>query len=263
MDKVQAIVEDIVEDIEAEIEVDKEHIDEAINYMLNSKQVTNIKHRVMDKELEAEVEAEEQLKKEENVESSVFLTYKESEKSRKNIWYLDNCAGNHMCGRKDLFSKLDENIHGQVTFGDKSHATVKGKGKVTITQKNGEKKFISDVYYVPTLKSNIISLEQLLEKGYEVHIKDSMLTLKNKSGELIAQVDMTRNRLFTIDIESGEVKCMKNAIKDESWLWHLRFGYLGFSGLKLLSKENMVNRLPKINPPDQLCKACIKGKQHR
>ncbi|KAK5770633.1 hypothetical protein PVK06_046785 [Gossypium arboreum] len=49
-------------------------------------------------------------KEEENMESSVFLTYKESEKSRKNIWYLDNCASNHMCGRKDLFLELDENI---------------------------------------------------------------------------------------------------------------------------------------------------------
>ncbi|KAL4377055.1 hypothetical protein GQ457_02G041490 [Hibiscus cannabinus] len=74
---------------------------------------------------------------------------------------------------------------------------------------------------------------------------------------------MMRNRLFTIDIESGEVKCMKTAIKDDSWLWHLRYGHLGFSGLKLLSKEKMVNGLPEINPPNQLCEACIKGKQHR
>ncbi|TYH94677.1 hypothetical protein ES332_A12G056500v1 [Gossypium tomentosum] len=81
-------------------------------------------------------------KEEENVESNVFLTYKESDKSRKNIWYLDNYTNNHMCSRKDLFSELDENIHGQVTFGDESHAMVEGKGKVTITQKNGEKKFI-------------------------------------------------------------------------------------------------------------------------
>lgn len=46
-------------------------------------------------------------------------------------------------------------------------------------------------------------------------------------------------------------------------MWYLRFGHLGFSGLKLLSKENMVNGLLEINPPDQLCEAYIKGKQHR
>ncbi|KAL4384578.1 hypothetical protein GQ457_15G010370 [Hibiscus cannabinus] len=168
-----------------------------------------------------------------------------------------------MCGRKEWFVELDEKVRGRVIFGDDSHADVKGKGKVMITQKNGEKKYITDVYYVPAMKSNIISLGQLLEKGYEVQMKNRSLSLKNKNGELVVQVDMTRNRLFTIDIESGEVKCMKTAIKDDSWLWHLRYGHLGFSGLKLLSKAKMVNRLPEINPPNQLCEACIKGKQHR
>ncbi|GMI72170.1 hypothetical protein HRI_000886300 [Hibiscus trionum] len=50
---------------------------------------------------------------EENVEKShVFLTYKGNGEFKKNIWYLDNCASNHMCGRKELFVKLDETIHG-------------------------------------------------------------------------------------------------------------------------------------------------------
>ncbi|KAL4353370.1 hypothetical protein GQ457_06G022260 [Hibiscus cannabinus] len=200
---------------------------------------------------------------EENEESHVFLSYKGNKESKKNIWYLDNCASNHMCGRKEWFMELDEKVRGRVIFGDDSHAEVKGKGKVMITQKNGEKKYITDVYYVPAMKSNIISLDQLLEKGYEVSMKNRSLSLKNKKGELVVQVDMALNRLFTIDIESGEVKCMKTAIKDDSWLWHLRYEHLGFSGLKLLSKAKMVNGLPEINPPNQLCEACIKGKQHR
>lgn len=199
----------------------------------------------------------------EKVESSVFLTYGENEDRKRSVWYLDNGASNHMCGRKELFTELDETVHGQITFGDNSHAEIKGKGKVVITQRNGENKYISDVYYVPALKSNLISLGQLLEKGYEVHMKDRSLAIRNKSGELVVRVDMTRNRLFTLDIESGEVKCMKTDLKNESWLWHLRYGHLGFSGLKLLSKTNMVNGLPSINHPDQLCEACVKGKQHR
>ncbi|PHT36714.1 hypothetical protein CQW23_24414 [Capsicum baccatum] len=199
----------------------------------------------------------------ENGESRIFLTYKGDQGSNRNVWYLDNCASNHMCGRMELFVELDESVNGRVTFGDDSQIDVKGKGKVMITQKNGEKKYITDVYYVPALKSNIISIGQLCELGYEVTIKDCSLTLRNKNREVVSKVDMTRNHLFTIDIESGEVKCMKISIKDDSWLWHLRYGHLGFSGLKLLAKENMVNGLPKINPPDHLCEACIKGKQHR
>ncbi|MGV7597593.1 hypothetical protein PJM33_29425, partial [Mycobacterium kansasii] len=33
---------------------------------------------------------------------------------------------------------------------------------------------MEDVYFVPDLKSNIISLEQLLEKGYSIFMKDRM-----------------------------------------------------------------------------------------
>lgn len=43
----------------------------------------------------------------------------------------------------------------------------------------------------------------------------------------------------------------------------MRFGHLGFSGLKLLSKTKMVDGLPEIKEPDNLCEACVKGKQHR
>ncbi|KAL4308261.1 hypothetical protein GQ457_01G050660 [Hibiscus cannabinus] len=272
MHEAEETEEDIVEVTKADV---------VVEHMVTTKQVKTTRHQVEDEVLEDEAEVnfnkeinfrstpknEERIHvaaaEEENEESHVFLSYKGNEESKKNIWYLDNCASNHMCGRKEWFVELDEKVRGRVIFGDDSHAEVKGKGKVMITQKNGEKKYITDVYYVPAMKSNIISLGQLLEKGYEVQMKNRSLSLKNKKGELVVQVDMTRNRLFTIDIESGEVKCMKTAIKNDSWLWHLRYGHLGFSGLKLLSKAKMVNGLPEINSPNQLCEACIKGKQHR
>ncbi|KAL4278845.1 hypothetical protein GQ457_03G040090 [Hibiscus cannabinus] len=227
MHKAEETEEDIVEVTKADV---------VVEHMVTTKQVKTTRHQVEDEVLEDEAEAD----------------------FNKEINF-----SNHMCGRKEWFVELDEKVRGRVIFGDDSHAEVKGKGKVMITQKNGEKKFITDVYYVPAMKSNIISLGQLLEKGYEVQMKNHSLSLKNKKGELVVQVDMTRNRLFTIDIESGEVKCMKTSVKDDSWLWHLRYAHLGFSGLKLLSKAKMVNGLPEINLPIQLCEACIKGKQHR
>jgi transposase InsO family protein len=52
-------------------------------------------------------------------------------------------------------------------------------------------------------------------------------------------------------------------LKDSSWLWHLRFGYENFGGLKLLAQKKMVNGLPSINQPDQLCEGCLVGKQFR
>ena len=52
-------------------------------------------------------------------------------------------------------------------------------------------------------------------------------------------------------------------VKDENWLWHLRFGHLNFGGLNLLHRKGMVNGLPFIEKPDSICEGCILGKQHR
>jgi len=61
----------------------------------------------------------------------------------------------------------------------------------------------------------------------------------------------------------GDFKCLNATVNNESWLWHLRFGHLNFQSLENLSKRNLVNGLPHIHHPDQLCETCIFGKNHR
>ncbi|XP_074360337.1 uncharacterized protein LOC141700496 [Apium graveolens] len=106
-------------------------------------------------------------------------------------------------------------------------------------------------------------LGQLVEKGYNIQMHDNFLIIINQARELIANVEMSKNCLFTLDMQKNVQKCLKSVIKNDSWLWHLRYGHLGFSGLKLLSKTKMVDGLPEINEPKNLCEACVKGKQHR
>ncbi|KAK2989292.1 hypothetical protein RJ640_027329 [Escallonia rubra] len=104
---------------------------------------------------------------------------------------------------------------------------------------------------------------QLLEKGYDIHMKDICLYLRDDKGSLIARVPMSSHRMFLMNIHHDAPKCLKACFDNQSWLWHLRFGHLNFGGLKLLSMKNMVNGLPSIDQPDQLCEACLVGKQHR
>ncbi|XP_074327754.1 uncharacterized protein LOC141665667 [Apium graveolens] len=108
-----------------------------------------------------------------------------------------------------------------------------------------------------------VCLGQLVEKGYNIQMQDNSLIIRNQARELIANVEMSKNRLFTLDMQTKVQKCLKSVIKNDSWLWHLRFGHLGFSGLKLLSKTKMVDALPEINEPENLYEECVKGKQHR
>ncbi|XP_074369142.1 uncharacterized protein LOC141710222 [Apium graveolens] len=80
-------------------------------------------------------------KEDKDVGTTMFLTNEGDEEIKKNVWYLDTGASNHMTSHKDLFTEVDETISGEVTFGDSLKIPVKRKCIITIVSKNDEKKF--------------------------------------------------------------------------------------------------------------------------
>ncbi|GKU89832.1 hypothetical protein SLEP1_g3918 [Rubroshorea leprosula] len=194
---------------------------------------------------------------EKNDDSSLFMVCHPKEVSKKNVWYLDIGCSNHMCGDKSTFSDLDESCQDKVKFGDNSTIAVKGKGKVTIRAKDNSIQTISNVLYVPNLKSNLLSLGQLQEKGYEILIKDGVCQIRDSKLGLIAKVKMTGNRLFPLYLQTINLSCLSARLKDTAWLWHCRFGHLYFGGLKALQQKKMVNGLPHFDSPSKICEICV------
>ncbi|KAM0985723.1 hypothetical protein ACFX13_013181 [Malus domestica] len=183
--------------------------------------------------------------------------------SQQDVWYLDSGASNHMCGKKEFFAELKDGPYGSVSLGDSSKLPVEGKGKIKIIQKDGKEEYISDTYYIPGMKSNILSIGQLLQKGYVIHMEDMFLTLRNARRKLIARVQMSKNRMFPLKLNTKIGSCNIGVMEDESWKWHLRYGHLHFNGLKLLSSGGMVRGLPQIEATRQVCEGCVLGKQAR
>ncbi|XP_024004802.1 uncharacterized protein LOC112081959 [Eutrema salsugineum] len=109
------------------------------------------------------------------------------EKSREgdNVWYLDNGASNHMTGNRNYISKIDETVTEKVRFGDDSQIDIKGKGSILFVSKDGGKKVLANVYFIPDLKSNIISLGQATEAGCDVRMRGDYLTLHDQDGRLL------------------------------------------------------------------------------
>ncbi|GKV33525.1 hypothetical protein SLEP1_g42028 [Rubroshorea leprosula] len=174
---------------------------------------------------------------EKNDDSSILMVCHPKEVSKKNVWYLDTGCSNHMCGDKSAFSDLDESCQDKVKFGDNSTIAVKGRGKVTIRAKDNSIQTISNVMYVLDLKSNLLSLGQLQEKGYEILIKDGVCQIRDSKLGLIAKVKMTGNRLFPL--------------------------YLQTTNLSSLQQKKMVNGLPHFDSPSKICEICMVNKQHR
>lgn len=75
--------------------------------------------------------------------------------------------------------------------------------------KSGQEEFILNVYYRPKLKSNILKIGQLLEKGYIIHLRVPALILKDKNEKNDCTVHMPKNRIFRMNIKSEiEIKLL-------------------------------------------------------
>ena len=104
---------------------------------------------------------------------------------------------------------------------------------------------------------------QLQEKGYEIFIKDGVCQIQDAKLGLIAQVNMTANRMFPLYLHNTAHSCLSTKLEDEAWLWHFRYGHLNFGGLKTLQQKGMVTGLPQITASSQVCEECVVSKQHR
>eukprot|EP00253_Pinus_taeda_P035659 PITA_35659 len=184
-------------------------------------------------------------------QDNLLLACNMAETKSDDILFLDSGCSNHMTGNITLFSKLDQSVKSQVKLGTDSKVSVMGKGEVNILTKKGEKKTMADVYYVPGMKCNLLSIGKLVQKGYNVFFENDVCTIMDRkpSKRCIAEVKMTRNRMFPLrikaDLKDGvEIvavtqEAFQSEPKDENWLWHLRFGHLNFGGLNLLSRKGM------------------------
>jgi hypothetical protein len=100
-----------------------------------------------------------------------------------------------------------------------------------------------------------------LEKGYEIKMKDHILTLLDTYKTMIAKVTMTKNKVFLLNIEIDVPKCLNTCVKDDNWIWHMRLEYVNFDNLKMMMQNEMLKSLPSIKHPNQLCEWYIVGKQ--
>lgn len=164
----------------------------------------------------------------------------------ENIWYLDNGANNHMTGRREKFEKLDRTVKGEVKFGEGSLVKIEGKCTIRIACKNGEIRELHGLYYILTLRSNIISLGQLSEDGKRFILNGEKLWVYDRCGKLLMQVTRSRNRLYKIHIKQAQQQCMLTRCKEEAWLWHQCLGHVNFKAMHKISKNGMTRGLPPI-----------------
>jgi transposase InsO family protein len=178
-------------------------------------------------------------------------------------WILDTGASNHMSGSRSAFAHLDSGIHGTVRFGDGSVAQIEGSGTILFTCKNGEHQKLSNVYFLPRLTANIISVGQLDEGRYQVLVEDGTMRIRDEERRLLARIPRSPGRLYVLTVTIARPVCMAARTDEEAWTWHARLGHINFTALRKMTREGLVRGMPLLNQVDQVCEACLAGKQRR
>jgi hypothetical protein len=73
--------------------------------------------------------------------------------------------------------------------------------------------------YVPTMKHNLLSLGQLVEKGFELSTKDQFIEVHDPNNRLVLKAPLSKNRTFKVNLQASEIQCFSSLItEDERWL---------------------------------------------
>ncbi|XP_019430927.1 PREDICTED: uncharacterized protein LOC109338201 [Lupinus angustifolius] len=119
------------------------------------------------------------------------------------IWYLDLGCSNHMIGNREWLVNFDPNRRSKVKFADQRVITVEGTCDVPLIMANGRKAYISDVLFVPDMKTNLINIGQLHEKGLTMQLLNGFMTIYDNLNRKILKAPLTRNRTFQVKLGAG------------------------------------------------------------
>lgn len=103
---------------------------------------------------------------------------------------------------------LDTSIKSSVRFVDNSVIMAEGASKVLITRKDDKSSYMNNVLYVPTMKSNLLSLGQLLEKDYTITMHQRHKKMFDERQRLVLKASLAKNKTFKVNLNATIVQCL-------------------------------------------------------
>ncbi|GJZ00046.1 retrovirus-related pol polyprotein from transposon TNT 1-94 [Tanacetum coccineum] len=178
------------------------------------------------------------------------------------LFIVDSGCSKHMTGNLKLLTNFVEKFLGTVKFGNDQIAPILGYGDLvqgTIT--------IKRVYYVEGLNHNLFSVGQFCDADLEVAFRKSTCYIRDLKGNDLL-IGSRGTDLYSISLQDSTtpnpICLMAKATSSQAWLWHRHLSHLNFDTINLLSKNNIVNGLPKLKfVKDHLCSSCELGKAKR
>ncbi|CAL1369375.1 unnamed protein product [Linum trigynum] len=114
-------------------------------------------------------------------------------------WFLDSGCSHHMTGNKNWFTSLDSSFSCNVKLGNGTRLQVAGKGVIRLKIEH-KSVVIQEAFYVPGLKTNLLSVGKMQEKGLTFLIKGGVCKVFHDEKGLLWETKM-RNEMFIFNSE--------------------------------------------------------------
>lgn len=119
-------------------------------------------------------------------QEKVFVQLGSKEERDPRSWIYDTGATNHMTGSRSAFADLDTAVSGSVRFGDDSVAEIEGCGMVLFPVQERRTSFLRRRLLHPGLTANIVSLGQLEEADYDIHLRSSGMEIRDPHNRTVS-----------------------------------------------------------------------------
>jgi hypothetical protein len=145
-----------------------------------------------------------------------------SNDEKRMAWVLDSVCSSHICSHREWFSDYSHVHDGDVIIGDESPLEISGIGCVQIKVYDDIFKTLTNVRYIPKLKTNIISLGTLEAMGFKFSVDNG--ALKVSQGNRVVLKAERINNLYYLQgstiIGTATVSIASNTSNTK--LWHMR-----------------------------------------
>ncbi|XP_047266818.1 uncharacterized protein LOC124897675 [Capsicum annuum] len=130
-------------------------------------------------------------------EERLFMATHEESTTNQCKWFLDSGKTSHMSYNELVFHTLNKSLKAKVRMGNGATLEAHGKGSVSF-QTNQGTKLMHDVLYVPSLACNLLSVDQMMSKGYSLLFKGKHCLTFYADDTLIDKVEMV-DKIFPVD----------------------------------------------------------------
>ncbi|KAJ4972418.1 hypothetical protein NE237_005517 [Protea cynaroides] len=191
-------------------------------------------------------EWEEFILPEHQVNAALILVDEETTYSKE--WIIDSGCSNHMTGDERKFlSKYDYKGKRIVVTANNAKLPIAHVSSVTCTPtSSNEGLVLQDVFHVPDMKKNLISVSQLTKSGgYVVFGPDDVKVYETV--HITGNPYMQGRRCDSVYVMTAQEAYVDRTGQHETTdLWHARLAHVGFTKLKVTMQRKLVRGLPEL-----------------